>query len=465
MSARYCRAVGALALATAVGLDLTMGLSLTACSGGDKAADANAKTTIVIDCPPLKTDNGGKSLEQWNADIAAFEKLHPNITVKTISVGSQCDNPPDFTARLQGGTEADVFYGYMTDLGQVLDAGQATDITAYVNSSTVPNWDSLIPAAKAVFTDSGKLYAIPYSAYTMGLVMNKNLFKQAGLDPGKPPTTWQEVAADAKKIAALGNGIAGYEEYSAGNTGGWHFTAELYSRGGQMVAGDGKSAGFNNGMGQSVLKNLHDMRFTDNSVGEKQLLQWPDLLTNAAAGKVGMYLGAPDSITAIVNTFHGSFSDWAMGPMPGDNGPAKATLGGGNGYFFKKGLTPDQIRAGVAFVTYEELTPGQGQFNYAAQKSMGLPVGLPQPQIWTPGSDVHKRDDELKKANSNLDLNDYAAFVNNPVTIRTEPPQAQAIYAVLDSCMSAVLTQPDANIAELLKTAESKVNTLLNQSK
>src|SRR5437762_165155 len=207
MSTRLSRTVGALALAT------TVGLSLTACSSS-KSGDANAtgKTTIVVDCPPLKTDNGGKSLEQWNADIAAFGKLHPNITVKSISVGSQCDNPPDFTARLQGGTEADVFYGYMTDLGQVLDAGQAEDITSYVNPSTVPYWDSLIPQTKAVFTDGGKLYAIPYSAYTMGLVINKNLFKQAGLDPAKPPATWQEVAADAKKIAALGSGIAGYEE-------------------------------------------------------------------------------------------------------------------------------------------------------------------------------------------------------------------------------------------------------------
>ncbi len=55
------------------------------------------------------------------------------------------------------------------------------------------------------------------------------------------------------------------------------------------------------------------MRFKDNSVGEKQLQTWPDLLTNAAAGKVGMYLGAPDTITAIVTMFKGKFSDWADG--------------------------------------------------------------------------------------------------------------------------------------------------------
>jgi ABC-type glycerol-3-phosphate transport system substrate-binding protein len=458
MSARQFRTVGAVALAAAVGL------SLASCSS-DKSDNSTGKTTIVVDCPPLKTDNGGKSLAQWNADVTAFEKANPGVTVKSVSVGSQCDNPPDFTARLQGGTQADVFYGYMTDLNQVLDAGQAEDITSYVNSSTVPVWDSVIPSVKAAFTDNGKLYALPYSAYTMGLVINKNLFKQAGLDPTKPPATWAEVAAAAKKIAALGNGVAGYEEYSAGNTGGWHFTAELYSRGGQMVSDDGKSAAFNSPEGQAVLQNLHDMRFTDNSVGTKQLLQWPDLLTNAAAGKVGMYIGAPDSITAIVDTFHGQYSDWAMAPMPGDGGPAKATLGGGNGYFFKKGLTAAQIKAGIAWVTYEELTLGQGQFNYVAKKGMGLPVGLPQPQIWTAGSDVQKKDDDLKKTNTNLDLNDYAPFVNGAVAIKLEPPQAQAIYAVLDSAMSAVLTQANANIPDLLKTAETKVNTLLAQAK
>jgi ABC-type glycerol-3-phosphate transport system substrate-binding protein len=460
MSARHYRTVGALALATAVGL------SLAACGKGtDKTSTAGGKTTIVVDCPPLKTDNDGKSLAQWNADVVAFEKLHSDITVKTVSVGSQCDNPPDFTARLQGGTQADVFYGYMTDLQQVLDAGQAEDITSYVNPSTVPYWDSMIPSAKQVFTDGGKLYALPFSAYTMGLVINKTLFQQAGLDPTKPPTTWQDVATAAKKIAALGNGIAGYEEYSAGNTGGWHFTAEVYSRGGQVVSADGKTAAFNDANGQAVLQYLHDLRFTDNSAGTKQLLQWPDLLTNAAAGKVGMYIGAPDSITAIVKTFHGKFSDWAMGPMPGDSGPAKATLGGGNGYFFKKGLTPAQIKAGIAWVNYEDLTPGVGQFNYVSQKAIGLPVGLPQPMLWNPGTDAQKKDDELKKANANLDLNDYANFTQNPIAIKTEPPQAQAIYAVLDACMSAVLTKGDANVADLLKTAEAKVNTLLSQAK
>jgi multiple sugar transport system substrate-binding protein len=351
----------------------------------------------------------------------------------------------------------------MTDLGQVLDADQATDLTPYITNTTVPNWGSINDAAKGAFTDSGKVYAIPYYAYTMGLAYNKKLFQQAGLDPSSPPTTWQDVAADAKKIAALGGGVAGYEEYSAGNTGGWHFTAEIYSRGGTDVSSDGKSATVNTPEGMAVLQNLHSMRFTDNSVGTKQLLQWPDLLTNAAAGKVGMYIGAPDSITAIVNNFKGSYGDWAMGPMPGDNGPAKGTLGGGNGYFIKKGLTDAQIRAGLEWISYEELTIGQGQYNYVAQKAEGLPVGLPLSTLWKPGSAVATQADNLAKANTNLTLSDYAPYVNNPVPTVLEPPNAQAIYAVLDGAMSAALTQQNADPAKLLADANTKINGILSQ--
>jgi ABC-type glycerol-3-phosphate transport system substrate-binding protein len=199
-------------------------------------------------------------------------------------------------------------------------------------------------------------------------------------------------------------------------------------------------------------------------VGETQLQQWPDLLTAAAAGKVGMYLGAPDSMTAIVNTFKGKFSDWAMAPMPGDNGPAKGSLGGGNGYFFKKGLTADQIKAGLKWLAFEELTPGQGQFNYSVQKEIGLPVGLPQPLIWKPGSALQQKDDELKKANSNLNLADYALYTGKPVQPVAEPKNAQAIYAILDGPMGAVLTNANADIDALLADANAKIQKVLDDA-
>src|SRR3954468_9226669 len=149
-----------------VALVVALGASLAACGDSkDDDASGGGATTLIVDCPPQKTDNDGKSLQLWNDDVAAFQKAHPGVTIKTVSVGSQCDNPPDFTARLQGGTQADLFYGYMTDLDQVLDANAAEDITKYVTADTIPNWDNVLPTIKEPFIEDGKLYGIGYAGY------------------------------------------------------------------------------------------------------------------------------------------------------------------------------------------------------------------------------------------------------------------------------------------------------------
>lgn len=446
--------------------------ALTACSSGKSVVGAAAagdpaapladstKVTISIDCePPTSTPIPRAN---WLGDVTAFEKLHPNITVKSISAGAQCDNPPDFTARLKGGTEADVFYGYMTDTSAVLNTGQAADISPYINDTIIPNWESVDTASKSTGASAGKTYGIPIGNYSMGLVYNTKLFTQAGLDPTKPPKTWDDVAADAARIAALGNGTYGYGDYSAGNTGGWHFTTELYAQGGSMVSADGKSAAFNDARGIQVVKNLETMAAA-HSVGTKQLLGWADLLTLAAGDKVGMYLGAPDTVTAMVQNFKGSYADWAMAPMPGQTAAGTATLGGGSLYFFKKTDTPDQIKAGLMFVAYEKLTVGQGLLNFVQQHdpAQNTPVGLPEPLMFNAGTDSAKALAALGAANANLPQGNFAAFAANPVPLKVEPPDAQQIYAVLDSVMASALTDPTSDPAALLATATTKVNAIL----
>jgi hypothetical protein len=116
------------------------------------------------------------------------------------------------------------------------------------------------------------------------------------------------------------------------------------------------------------------------------------------------------------------------------------------------------------WLAYEKLTPGKGQFDYVRAKPENQPVGLPQPQLFTVGSEAQKQDLELRKANANINVDDFALFENNPVPIKFEPPQAQAIYAVLDGAMSAVLTDPKADIGAQLKKAEDKVNQVLTSN-
>ncbi|MFJ6939850.1 ABC transporter substrate-binding protein [Streptomyces sp. NPDC101132] len=414
--------------------------------------DPKTKLTLSIDCMPPAAK--AAELRQWKEDVAAFGKLYPNITIEGRSTPGQCLEPPRFTAMLKAKSQPDVFYTYFTDLQQVLDNDGAEDISAYVTPKTVPALADIDPDVLGVLKRDGRLYGLPTSNYRMGLLVNRTLFRRAGLDPDNPPRTWAEVRAAARKIAALGNGTAGYGEYSVENTGGWHYTATLYGMGGDVVGPDGKAA-FNNATGREIVENLHAMRWQDGSMGKTQLLKWGDLQKQMASDKLGMFLAAPDDITYMVQQLGAKYENFGMGPIPG----GAATLFGGNDYMIKKGSSPDKIKAAVAWLNFKTLSVGKGQFDYARSKADGLPVGLPQPAFFTGASKT--ADDGLKAASATMPVANFKAFMDNPVPGKAEPPKAQEIYKILDSVMSGVLTNEKADPAALLATAEKNVNQVL----
>lgn len=61
-----------------------------------------------------------------------------------------------------------------------------------------------------VATFENRVYGVPLYADVSALFYNKDLFRRAGLDPDKPPTSLAELRAYADKITALGGGIKGY---------------------------------------------------------------------------------------------------------------------------------------------------------------------------------------------------------------------------------------------------------------
>ncbi|MEU9986608.1 extracellular solute-binding protein [Streptomyces sp. NPDC048045] len=438
-----------------IGVCSSLALATAACGSGDDGT-ASGKTRITVNCePPRSAKVDRRFFEQ---DIASFEKRNPDLDVVAHDA-FPCQDPKTFDAKLAGGQMEDVFYTYFTDARHVVDINQAADLTPYLRE--LKSYGTIQKQLRDIYTVDGKVYGIPRTGYSMGLLYNRRLFEKAGLDPDKPPATWDEVRADAKRIAALGGGTVGYADYSAQNQGGWHFTAELYSQGGDVVGADGRRATVDTPQGRAVLQNLHDMRWTDDSMGSKQLLVINDVQQMMGSGRLGMYLSAPDNIPILVKEKGGNYKDLALAPMPGGQG----TLIGGDGYMFNKKDTPAQIRAGLKWLDHMFLTPGSGFLgDYARARKNDAPVGLPEPRLFTGAADA--RDQQVKKANANVPVENYQAFLdgNQQLQMKIEPPDAQQIYSVLDGVVSAVLTQKDADIDRLLKDASGKIDSILARS-
>lgn len=445
------RARIALAVAAAAGLTL----AVSGCGSSSGSSDSSDGTvTITVNDMPAKTDPVNRKI--FLQDVAAFEKLHPKI--KVVPHEGQMD-PQTFATKLAGGQLENAFYVYYTDPAGLIAKHQAADITPYL--SQFPSTAQVKPQLRKVFQDAGgHTFGLPEGNYSMGLVYNRVLFRQAGLDPDKPPATWDEVRADAKKIAALGKGTVGYGDYSKSNTGGWHFTAEMYSRGGDVARqqSDGSwKADFDNATGRAVLQQLHDMRWTDDSMGQRQLLEWADLLQMMGAGKLGMYLATADNIPTIAAQYKGDPKDYGLGPIPG----GKGTLSGGGGFMFNPKDTPAQIRAAMAWVVFKYENPDRIELGAQRAAQAKQPVGLPEPNIWTGAAAAKKAAADKKYANQ--PVANYAPFERTlpGIPLVLEPPKAQQLYAVLDTVMAKVLTQKDADIDALLSDASRQVDSLL----
>ncbi|WP_030745299.1 ABC transporter substrate-binding protein [Streptomyces sp. NRRL F-5135] len=419
-------------------------------SGGDSGADG--RTRVTVNCMPPKSAKIDR--KNFEDDIRTFEKANPDIDV----IGRDafpCQDPKTFDAKLAGGQMEDVFYTYFTDARHVIDINQAADITSYVKD--MKGYGDIQRSLRDVYSAGGKVYGIPRTNYSMGLLYSKKLFERAGLDPSTPPATWEEVRAAAKKIAALGDGYVGYADYSAQNQGGWHFTAAMYSRGGDIVTADGKKGAVDSPEGRAVLANLHAMRWEDDSMGSKQLLVLNDVQQMMGSGKLGMYLAAPDNVPILVKEKGASYDDLALAPMPGGRG----TLIGGDGYMFNKKATPAQIEAGLKWLEFQTNTPGTGLNDWKRASEAKAPVGMPEPRLWSGARDG--RDQQLKKRYANVPVENYRSFLDGSarLTAKLEPPKAQQIYSVLDGAVSAVLTKEDADAGRLLEDAQSKIDEIL----
>jgi len=128
------RTRSAVVTALAAGLALSAAACGSSGSGGGKASATTAgPITITVGCEPPTSQATAR--KNWEADVAAFEKANPGVTVKGDD-SSPCDDPATFDAKLASGRMDDVFYTYFTDGANVISSGQAADIQQYATQIT-----------------------------------------------------------------------------------------------------------------------------------------------------------------------------------------------------------------------------------------------------------------------------------------------------------------------------------------
>ncbi|MGV9380484.1 ABC transporter substrate-binding protein [Nonomuraea sp. NPDC003707] len=439
--------------------------AVAACGSSSGAGQESGTITLRVQGMPPATDK--PSLAAFEKMVADFEKQNPGIAVEGSSAAY---DPLTFSAKLAGGKVEDVIKVPLTEPQGLIARKQVKPLAAEL--AKWPHYKEFNPQVLRPLSDSaGEVYGVPQAPFAMGLVYNRELFAKAGLDPDKPPTTWDEVRAQAKRIAEK-TGKAGFVHESKNNQGGWQLTKLTYTFGGEMEkpAGDTWAAAFNADPTKRALALLKEMRWTDDSMGDNQLNDQNDVIKRFAAGEIGMYLGTPGTYRLAKMTYGMPNIDaFGIGPLPQAGG--NATLTGGDVYMVPKSASAEKTAAAVKWLLFAYAQP-QYDTGAAAERAKALAadpnaaVGVPTLPMFDEAQQA--KIDEAVKPYVNVKLEHFRPWIEGTpkLQLRAEPPvRAQAVYAVLDSVVQAVLTDRDADVDALLTKAETDVNAKLAASR
>jgi ABC-type glycerol-3-phosphate transport system substrate-binding protein len=426
------------------------------------AAEHEPVTIIVGALRPGVTQEAADALFE---QIAQFEAKYPWISVEPEEYNWTA---PTFTAALAAGTLPDVFTIPFTDGKGLIAAHQVVDIDARIRDLGYA--DKFNPNVLVNGQDAeGKIYAVPTAAYGMSLTYNRTLFTQAGLDPDKPPTTWDEVRAAAKTIAEK-TGVAGYATMATENTGGWQLTTSTYAEGGRMqqIADDGKvTATVNNDATKAVLTRLKAMRWEDNSMGSTFDYAWGTMNQAFAAGQVGMFTGGSDLYTWMIQNASLQPPDYGITTIPLAGSPDAGVLGGGTLAAVNVVTTEAERDAAVLWIDFyyiQKLITEAGAIADAeALTANNQPVGVPALPIFDKATYDENQTWISQFINVPLDqMTNFTSKIFDQPLVNEPVAHTQETYAALDPVVQAVLTDQNADINALLDAANAQVQTILD---
>jgi multiple sugar transport system substrate-binding protein len=129
---------------------------------------------------------------------ARFRERAPRLQVTDTFAAPLADFHAKVTAAAAGGTAPDVTYGDMYTAPVRGLTGENRALDALLKRDKITLGDLVDYQAKRVVYE-GKPYALPFRPDTRVLFMNAALMRASGLDPDRPPTTWDDLWAQAER--------------------------------------------------------------------------------------------------------------------------------------------------------------------------------------------------------------------------------------------------------------------------
>lgn len=458
--------VGALSLSVLTGCGSNEGKEATNNEGQDTKVD------LRLGIWPEDTLTNEVALHEGFK--AKMEEKYDNVTVTPSYYKYTTET---FVPMAEAGNLPTIFETWYTEPQKLIKGGYVADITDILKER---GWDTAInPSIKELLSDeNGRIYGIPRDGYALGLMVNTELFEEAGLvdSEGYPkfPITWEELA-ETSAIIKEKTGQAGLTLLAKDGSGGWHFSNIAWAFGATLTLQDesGKYvANINTDEAIEAMEYVRDLKWVHDALtADPTNEDWGTGFANLASGTSAMYIAANDAVNQPTENNGMDVSKLALIALPAGPDGERYSLSGGTPYMFSKDATKEEINAALDYLEIMGKAPVATEDSIAGMEAdaqnkanTGVPVikGFP---AWI-NQELIDAQNEIIEKHSNVDSKLYESYFDALLedgNLRLEEPgSAQDLYSELTKVIQEVLINKDADVKSLMEKANNNYQTILD---
>ena len=289
---------------------------------------------------------GGPLTKIVDGMVDGFMKENPEIKVNAIYAGNYNDARIKALAALKSGKPAQLSVMFSIDLYELIEQDAIVPFDDVVKTDEEKAWlKSFYPTLMQNGTTAGKTWGVPFQRSTIVMYYNKDMFKAAGLDPAKPPSTWDELVSAGKKLTKPDGSQWGLMIPSTGYPY-WMFGALTMQTGQTLMDISGNKTHFT---APGTVKALEFWRSlgADHKVMPEGTIEWGTLRKNFLEGRTAMMWHSTGNLTTVKKN---AKFDFGVAMLPAGKRRGTPT-GGGNFYIFKKSSAEEKA-ASLKLIRY-----------------------------------------------------------------------------------------------------------------
>ncbi|MDO8548717.1 MAG: ABC transporter substrate-binding protein [Ignavibacteria bacterium] len=180
-------------------------------SCSDKPENTDGKITITFWHSFVS-----RTIPSFNNLVEWYEKENPNVKIVAQYVPSGDPLIQKLVTAIQSNTAPDISWLHSDFLHKLVEADAIYKMDHFINGTdglSKEEMNDIFPQSLQSAKWRDTLYAMPMEATTLALIYNKNKFKEAGLDPEKPPKDWNELYDYAMKLTKDKDGDGKIDQY------------------------------------------------------------------------------------------------------------------------------------------------------------------------------------------------------------------------------------------------------------